>query len=315
MGIAQDVLGGIVDPLREQAIAVSSQLMTIVEPLASVGMAIYIMFWGLAVATGKTDEPFSDGAKRIMRTIFIMAIAFTADGYTEYVVDFFMKVPPAIAGQVVGGTGQNGLAEVIDKTMDLGFKIANGWIIDIEVINIPKVILHYIVGGIIGLLTLILCCIATATVFLAYMSLTIMIAIGPMFIMMLIFDQTKRFFDGWLGQVITFSVLFVIVAVACMICMLVLEKNLLDDNNHEFLAGLASMAFLIAMIVVMMQVQGMASAIGGGVSMQSLSIVRQVAGNVAGAAGGAAKMAGGAAKTLGKVAGVTGRARKTHSPN
>ncbi len=326
-GIAHAILDGLVTPLAEEAAHVATAMMDIIKPLAVAALTIYIIFWGLAIATGRTEEPFSDGAKRILRIIFIVLLAFTSADYQANVIDFFINVPPQIAGELVDRGSTDGLATIIDETFNKGIDIAKTWFEDFSIWHIGTGLRNVAIGAMLALLTVILCGISLATVFLAYLSLTMLLATGPLFIMMLIFDQTKRFFDGWLGQVMTFSIVFVMVAVACVICMDMLSSQL-AAGDRTISTALLQLGFFMCMIVVMVQVRPLASAIGGGVSMQSLSIVKQITGNAQGAArmatgpagrvatavGGAIKGVAGATTGGAGATGAAGRARLTQSP-
>jgi type IV secretion system protein VirB6 len=306
--IAHAILDGIVTRLATEAGQLATTMMDVIKPISVAALTIYILLWGLAVATGRTQEPFSDGAKRILRIIFIVLLAFTSADYQSNVIDFFMNVPAQIAGQLVDRGSADGLATVIDDTFNKGMDIATSWFTDFSIWHIGQGFRNVAIGALIALLTVILCGIALATVFLAYLSLTILLAVGPLFIMLLILDQTKRFFDGWLSQVMTFAVVFVLVSVACLTCMDMLNDQLNNDRNVT--TALTQLGFFMCMIVVMVQIRPIAAAIGGGVSMQSLSIVKQITGNATGAIGRVTgTAAGGARFTAGVARGVAGAGR------
>jgi type IV secretion system protein VirB6 len=274
-GIAHYLLDGLVGKLETAIGDMSGRMMTVIWPLASAMLACYIMFWGVSIATGRSQEAFGDGAKRILRVILIIAVAFTADTYQSQVTQFFLEVPPAIAAEVINTGGPTGLAGILDSAMDRGIEVGLDWMRDNNWFAHPmRSLRKFLIGLLICAFTFVLVGIGIAYLVIAFVTLAVLLGMGPLCIMFLIFDQTRRWFDGWLAQIMTFSILFIIVSATCVISFSLVEGYMSD--SHEELVGLKILGVLACMIVVMFQTRNLAAAIGGGVSMQTMSALTAV---------------------------------------
>lgn len=286
--IAQFLLDDIVNVLTESVNKGSSNLIQIIAPGAIAMLTIYVLLWGAAIASGRINEPFSDGAYRIIRMCAVVCFALTVGTYQEDIANFFLNVPTDIAAQVVDGgasLGGNtpGIAKVIDACLQRGFDIGS------EVWNYGNkkfglfhfsYIVYYFLAILIYIAVAVIVGIATALIFMAFIALAILLAVGPMFILMAIFQATYRFFDAWLGQAINFSVLFILVATAVTICFDLFESYMKQLPNGTALDALLNMVKVlgatIAIVAALLQTRSIASALAGGASMTGQNIVSRM---------------------------------------
>jgi len=300
--IAASLLNDIQKLMLDKAFEMSAQVMTVVQPIVAALLTAYVVLWGAAVASGRSQEPFGDGIRRIIRIIFIVLLGFSANGYNSYVCEVLFNLPSAVAAGMIGEDAK-GIATVLDRSLDEGMAIAMGFFRDFSIWHIGDGIRNVAVGAVVAVLTIVLVGIAVAFIYIAYVAMGILLAIGPFFIMLLIFEQTRRYFDGWLGQMVTFGVLFLLVAATAMICFEVLHGFAQMAHNVE--NALKIMVAFLCMIAVMVQTRSIAAAIGGGVALQTQSAVGGVYRSVSGGVGTAKSLVGGATGMAAKgVAGV-----------
>lgn len=321
-GIAAALLTDIQQLMLDKAFNLSQAVMTVIQPIVHALLVVYVLLWGATVASGRSQEPFGDGARRILRIIFIVLLGFTANGYNQQVCEILFNLPSTIAAGMIGEGGDTvGIAQVLDRSMNEGLGIALSFIRDVSIWKIPTSIRNVAVGATVALLTIILVGIAIAFIYIAYVAMGILLAIGPFFIMLTIFEQTRRYFDGWLGQMVTFGVLFLLVAATALICFEVLH-GFAQSSDHDVESALQLMVAFLCMISVMVQTRSIAASIGGGVALQTQSavgsVLRTAASGVSGAAGmatrgiaGAARLAGGASSAVRGAAAGANRARQT----
>lgn len=305
-GIAASLLTDIQKLMLDKAFDLSGSVMTVIQPIVHALLVVYVLLWGATVASGRSQEPFGDGIRRILRIAFIVLLGFTASGYNSYVCEVLFNLPSTVAAGMIGTGGDTkGIADVLDRSLDEGMDIALGFIRDVSIFKIPTSIRNVAVGATVALLTIILVGIAIAFVYIAYVAMGILLAIGPFFIMLLIFEHTRRYFDGWLGQLVTFGVLFLLVAATALICFEVLHG--FSQTSHNVESALKLMVAFLCMIAVMLQTRSIAASIGGGVALQTQSAVSGAINRVSGAVGGAKNLAGSAASMAAK--GVAGAGR------
>ena len=162
----------------------------------------------------------------------------------------------------------NGLSlafECMKKANSAGwssFVTALGWLLAMLLIAIGTIILAA-VGGVI--------------VMVAKFSLAVMFAIGPLFIMCLMWPVTARFFDMWFSQVMNYILTIVIMAIIMSFSI---------EAFNAFIAGLEVTSNKANPLVVSFQVTGlvliltwiilqsgsMASGLAGGFSMAVMSV-------------------------------------------
>tara|TARA_B100002003_G_C13995981_1_gene481029 strand:- start:155 stop:907 length:753 start_codon:yes stop_codon:yes gene_type:complete len=101
---------------------------------------------------------------------------------------------------------------------------------------------------------------------------TVLLAIGPLFIIGLLFNSTQRFFESWLGMVINFGMLLVLGSAIGRMVIDVSEAFMnIVESSAGSMASMITSAYLIAFfalgILVLKQVPAIASALGGGVAL------------------------------------------------
>jgi type IV secretion system protein VirB6 len=114
---------------------------------------------------------------------------------------------------------------------------------------------------------------------LSKIALAIILGIGPIFVLLIMFEPTKRFFDVWIGQALSYVFLVILTAASIKLMLAILQKYLVAFSDSGVLADPAiSQAFpaiILSLIsfLVMMQLPSIASALGGGTAIGTLGAV------------------------------------------
>lgn len=113
---------------------------------------------------------------------------------------------------------------------------------------------------------------------LAKMGLAVALGVGPLFILLTIFEPTKRFFDAWIGQALNYVFLVMLSAATIKLIMVILEKYLTDASGTVLAdpaldQALPAIVFSIIGALALVQMPAMASALGGGVALGTLGAV------------------------------------------
>lgn len=278
----------------------SAKMMEIIGVLATALFTIYVLLWGVALASGQISEPFTDGMKRIVRMAIIIALATTVGVYQDMIVSTFKDAPMQIASQLTLGGGAstpdaNAMGSLLDEMVKKGMDVAGKpWEKAVELhdkawINISAAGL--VLQGLSVLLVLIaitVTAVAGGYVFVAYLALAILLGIGPLFLIFAIFPATQRWAEAWLGQVVNYALLFIIMslAVSLLFTMLIdyfdqlIEPltDALDVGAAALWMALKAVGLAIVMIAVLMQVAGIAAALSGGAQIQAANLAGKLAG-------------------------------------
>ncbi len=263
--------------------------------------AIYVLFWGIAVTTGQVQEPMIDGFKRIVRGVVILMFATSVGIYMDWVVTFMTEVPGSIATEVVqaGSSGSfdpgaMSSARMLDVALGKGLRAAGEAWSRSATLNIPVAVGYALLGLIIAIFVALVCAYAGALVLMAHMGMSIMLGIGPLFILFAMFEATQQLFVAWTRQVITFAVFFIVLAAAVSLTFSFFTPflDLLESNSggaagaSEVVIGGVKLICMAAIgLFVLWQSQSWASGLAGGVSVAAAGAIgRAVTGTTHGAA-------------------------------
>ncbi|WP_147479986.1 type IV secretion system protein, partial [Pseudomonas savastanoi] len=175
---------------------------------------------------------FEDVAKEILKMAFITACAFNLQWYVQTIVPFVTGFPNWMGGLMSGqeGTQTNQIDSLIVTYASnlsaligaMKFNILRASFADIW-LGIQGVV-FYAIGGIPFLLA------AVATLFVLKVSTTAIVAVGPLFIAFLLFDQTRQYFWGWVGAIAGFMLAQVLISVVLAIEIGFINTMMIKDG-------------------------------------------------------------------------------------
>jgi type IV secretion system protein VirB6 len=301
-----------------------------ITPVATTLVAIYVMLWGWSMMRGVISEPITDGVGRIVRLALIVGIALQLGLYNGFLADWLWNTPDSLASYVGGGSGTGNAAyldTLMSKMYDFGDAYYQKSMANKNTFGIPDMGL-LIMAWAIWVVAVAATGYGAFLLALAKMALAVALGVGPIFILLTIFEPTKRFFDAWIGQVLNYVFLVMLSAATIKLIMTILEKYLSDASgmvlaDPSLNQALPAIVFSIIGALALVQMPAMASALGGGVAIGTLGAVSwaygktrggmsamrptnlrrsynraradvRIAGNAAKAAGNAAKAAAGA---------------------
>ncbi len=268
-----------------------------ITPMATNLLAIYVMLWGWSMMRGLISEPVTDGLARILTLTTIIAIALNIGRYNTYLADWLWKTPEALGKYIVQDASNAEpsnnmvfLDGMMTKYYQLGSIFWESAYAN-STLGFPDMGFLFFAICLWGV-GLVVTLYAAFLFFLAKIALAAILAFGPIFILITLFEPTKRFFQTWLSQALTF--MFVIILCASVLELIFTLSNERADHiltatatgeprltDAILLLGLAGMG-----ILVLAQVQVIASGLGGGVALSTLGAVNlaldKVKGGVAG---------------------------------
>ncbi|MBV7483233.1 type IV secretion system protein [Bordetella sp. BOR01] len=269
---------------------VATDVIASITPVTTTLLMIYVMLWGWSMMRGMISEPVIDGTTRLIRLSVICAFALTIGNYNGVIADFLWQSPEALANIVSSGNAEStGNVQFLDSLMSQIYDFGNTYwasgnasgrfLPDLGKLGIALAIWGAgLVATAYGAFLLIL----------SKLALSILLGIGPIFILLLIFDGTKRFFDSWIAQTLNYVFMAVMAAGAVRLILTILQTYLTAASTADGVADVAISAALPAVALcvigalVMMQLSSIASALGGGVAISTLGAVAWAYGNTKG---------------------------------
>jgi type IV secretion system protein VirB6 len=209
--------------------------------------------------------------KRILVLALILGVGLRLWLYNSLIVDTFYNAPAQLAAAMVGSADP---VDTIDAIWDRGGTVA-GFLWDKGGLwhDIDFPIAAVLVLCLIGML----CVYAMFLFSLSSIALAVLLALGPLFIALLFFDATKRFFAAWIAQLANYALITVLTVMVAALLLQIVESYATQTaaRGSTILTVDVLNMLLIAVLVflVMRQVMPIASALAGGVSLNSFGLV------------------------------------------
>jgi type IV secretion system protein VirB6 len=271
----------------------TAKVASILEPAVVTLGTVYVMIWGYLQLTGRVEEPFAAGVKRIVMLASIFGVGLHLWLYNTLLVDTFYNAPTEFAAAVVGTSDP---VQTIDAIWSQGGAVADQLFRDGSGSGFFGHLGAVLAGTLVWLLVGLLCVYTMFLLALASVSLSVLLALGPLFIGLLLFDSTRRFFEAWLAQLANYALITILtVMVAALMLHLVASyarqtaalgtgMKVVDALNMLLSTGLV--------LLFMRQIMPIAAGLAGGVTLSSFGIVGRASGWVGARAALPARKAG-----------------------
>ena len=253
-----------------------------IEPAAVTLAVVYVMVWGFLQMRGAVQEPVLSGVLRIVRLAVVFGLGLRLWQYNELLIDTFMDAPVALAAWLAGAADP---IATVDALWDHGGQVAatlwdKGGVFNGDVGYYLAAAFVYLLMGAVCVYTLFLMA-------LARVALALLLAIGPLFIVMLLFQATQRFFEYWIAQLANYALVSVLAVLTASLMLTVVESYAAQTvaKGAAILTVDALDMLLVAGIVLLIlrQVMPIAARLAGGVALASFGTMGAVLARGAGA--------------------------------
>lgn len=250
----------------------TARIAAALEPVIITLAILYVVVWGYLHLVGKIEEPFVTGVKRMIVLAVILGVSLSLWLYNSVIVDTFFRAPTQLAAAAVGAYDS---VAVIDRILFLGGEAASSLIRQGGLLNgnfslyLAGFAVHLMVG-----LT------AIYTIFLLTLSriaLSVLIALGPLFVTFLFFETTKRFFESWIAQMANYAFISILTVLVAMLMLSVLSTA---AQQAASLGGGIQIAHAVRLclaagltFLVMRQVMPMAAGLASGLALSTFGVV------------------------------------------
>ncbi len=233
---------------------------------------LYVAVWGYLQLSGKIEEPFIEGARRLLTLALILGIAINLWLYNTVIVDTFFNAPNALAAGIVGAPTSAG---VVDQVFFKGSDAASmllqkGGIFNGDMSFYLAGFAVYLIVGLVAIYTMFLLA-------LSKIALSILIALGPLFIGLLFFESTKRFMGAWIAQLANYAfvTLLTVLTAALMMQVVTVAASAAAAAGGSITIGNAAQVCVAAGLtfLIMKQVPSIAAGLASGVALSSFGAI------------------------------------------
>lgn len=208
MGIATSLQDGVQQTVSTWATNYSAALSTALVPVAVTGVTIYLLLMGWAIARGEVHNPTSTVIWKAFKVVLVCAIALGGGAYQQVVIDGITGIE-GIFSSVLGS--QDTIGALIDQnivpletlTGELYAKANDGLMPDFRLLT--AAVLCTFGQALVTAASLIPLLVAKVTV-------ALLLALGPVFILLVLWQPTQRFAAAWLSATIAATMTTAVVA-------------------------------------------------------------------------------------------------------
>ena len=293
-------------------------LSTAIQTPLAAAMVLYFCYLGYMITTGYLQLNTYEIVSRVIRMFLIYGLLIGWGSITGLAYNLFNTLPGNIA-KIINGTIDSASADgsyvatqlstAYDTIINLAESIINkspGW---------SSMILYGLMAIVVLLFGLVFIIISTGVVVAAKMTLWIVFALGPIFILMAMFDQTRQYFTGWINYLVQVATTITMSYVFLSFYLFILRDSMarlsvVASSTETVLSHIGGVVLLMGVgSYIILQVPSIAAAITGGMAMgNSGKGVSALAGKGSRFVGGqAAKYGWKGAKATGRGAKAVGR--------
>jgi type IV secretion system protein VirB6 len=242
------------------------------EPAIVTLGVLYVMVWGYLQLTGQIEEPFVGGVKRLVMLAVILGCALNLWLYNSVIVDTFFNAPGQLAAIVIGAYDSVG---IVDQILFEGGDAANlliqkGGILDGNFAYYLAGFGVYLIVGLTAIYTIFL-------LTLSRIALSVLLALGPLFIALLFFSSSKRFFEAWIAQLANYALITILTVLVAAVMLHLVTVSATQAANEggaiQIAHGVRVCLAAGLTFLVMRQVMPMAAGLAGGLALSSFGVV------------------------------------------
>ena len=239
-----------------------------IEPAAVTLASVYVMIWGFMHLKGAIEEPVVTGAVRIVRLVVVFGLGLRLWQYNEALVDTFMQAPIALAAELAGAADP---VATVDALWEKGGAVAatlweKGGVFNGDMGYYLAAVIVYLLMGAVCVYTLFLMALSRVAV-------ALLLAVGPLFILALLFEATQRFFEHWIAQLANYALVGVLAVLTASLMLTVVEsyaaQTLAKGSAIATVDALDMLLVAGIVLLILRQVLPIAARLGGGLALSS----------------------------------------------
>ncbi|MFG1192630.1 type IV secretion system protein [Xanthobacter flavus] len=248
--------------------------------VAGLLLTLYVIFWGVGIWQGTASGGPTDHAFRLFRAMMIYVLATRWGEFQTFVYTILNDGPSAIGNALLSAvtsanntgtsanlTSVNAVQSALQNMWDTTNSATEAFLQNAGITNWGP----YIFAAVFYVVMAILIGFAIFLIVLSKMFMWLLLALAPLFIILLMFGVTSRFFSGWMSSLAQYFLVQVLVYAFLAFYVSLIQQSI-DTLNGVANSKSATWAtigpvVLLAIIGILLlsQINNMAAAIAGGV--------------------------------------------------
>ncbi|MDD2833375.1 MAG: type IV secretion system protein [Methylotenera sp.] len=198
-----------------------------VRTFAKFTAIIFVFLYGWGMVTGQIKEPIQETWNRLFKLFAVVSIALSITAYKP-IAEFIWDLPTWLTDTLIPSS----IVTFLQNFLPVGTSDMPLMLVSVFMSAVVQIMTNGFqssnIGGDtdptawaaafgIGAAGVSLSAIVAGILLVAKFSLSVLVALGPFFIMSILFEKTKHYFDGWLAQVTNFIVVILIMTITIYI--------------------------------------------------------------------------------------------------
>jgi len=238
---------------------------------------LYVMLLGYQFISHNHHFQIGDVIKRLILMLCVFALVMNWQLYHLFVYNIFTNEPAHISQILIGASGDGHVSGDITAALDGIYEaVVNAAVGFFGEVSFSASGLAFMFYGVLVLFIGMLMIVFALLLFIyAKMMMAVSLALGPIFILFIMWNTTKGLFSAWLNKLITIALIPIITSAILMLMLSVINVTLphLKQPVEEMqFVGLAPfMGLCLTTVLILSQVLRISSSLGGGIVLTSLS--------------------------------------------
>jgi type IV secretion system protein VirB6 len=249
----------------------TARLAAVLEPAIVTLGVLYVMVWGFLQLTGRIEEPLLEGLKRIAVLALIFGVGLRLWLYNDVIVNTFFRAPAQLSATMIGAYDSVG---IVDQIIFAGDDTAT---LLLQKAGILRGFSYYLGGFAVYLIVGLTAVYTMFLLALSRVALSILLALGPLFIGLLFFESTKRFCEAWFAQLANYAfvaILTVLVAALMLTLLRTVAQQAASAGGGIQLAQAVKVCMAAGLtFLTMRQVMPMAAGLASGIALSTFGAV------------------------------------------
>jgi type IV secretion system protein VirB6 len=266
--------------------SITSLLTAVAQPLMA-SVTLWVIIQGVLVMRGDMDA--RGGVTRIIKVAFVVGMITSSGLYTTYVQTLFTTTIPNWFATAAGGTTLS--ATSTPGTFDNMWQVTEHTVETVSSHIAMYDVVDAVSLALIEIALMVLLTITFAIYEFAIIIIGIMVAIGPVLIVGYLFEATKGVADRWVGKLITYSLLTLLINITLAV-VLSGEKAYMRVILMNQASSASSVAIEIKVLIelamfnamgtfIVLSLPAIAAALGGGLSVSPGQAILNAITNIA----------------------------------
>lgn len=286
-GVSLVSLGGIANWIDQSVTTMLTNVITPmvasvtlkVLPFVSVCLSVALVWYGWLISTGTIQTPVLTALRRVVNIVIIVTIASAGGLYQKHIVEVMLDLPTSVAQLFTGTlkTPSEMMDDAANNGAEIGTRLQERAPSGIK--KIAQAFVFVVVSVIITIISAVMSAIGMLVLITVKVGMGLVVVLGPLCILALLFDTTKRFFNSWLSQAIYYAIyagLFMVVFMFIMGMFGMLQQGLIDltkaDQINIFSMLTAIVFFMMCSKFMLEQVSVVATKVTGGGSGGGIAV-------------------------------------------